>query len=305
MELFDLSLLHSTMRMFTPILLAALGGLLCARVGVFNVGLEGLVLIGAFSAIVGNYFTDNLIVAVTVAMLSGMIFSFLLAFMTIQLKANEIVVGIAINFLALGLTTFLLRTIFDVKGAFYDSSMRGLPRVDVPLLSDIPAVGVLFQSQTPLVYVALALPFVLYFFLYKTVAGFRLLSVGYNQAAANSLGIRTNAIKYGALGLSGLLCGLAGAQLSLGQVTMFSEGMTAGRGFVALVATMLGQSHPFGVLGASFLFGLADAISTRLQSISIPTQLTSMLPYILTLLVMFFVRGRGVETNYSNEQSSR
>ncbi|GAE32259.1 ABC transporter permease [Halalkalibacter hemicellulosilyticus] len=305
MELFDLSLLNSTLRMVTPILLAALGGMLCARVGIFNVGLEGLILVGAFSAIVANYFTGNLWFSIFFAALMSMLFSLILAVMTIQFKANMIVVGIAINFLALGLTTFLLRTIFEVKGAFYDNTMSGLSNIHIPFVQDIPVLGTIFSGHTVLVYVALIVPFILFIFMYRTVTGFRMISVGYNQVAAHSLGIRVKGLQYLAVAMSGVLCGLAGAQLSLGLVTMFSEGMTAGRGFIALVATMLGQSHPFGVLGASLLFGLTDALSTRMQSFSIPTQFTSMIPYILTLVAMFLLKGRGVEMNHSNQQSSR
>ncbi|WP_062046614.1 ABC transporter permease [Bacillus sp. JCM 19034] len=305
MELFDLSLLNSTLRMVTPILLAALGGMLCSRVGIFNVGLEGLILVGAFSAIVANYFTGNLIVSVIFAAFISLLFSLILAVMAIQFKANMIVVGIAINFLALGLTTFLLRAIFDVKGAFYDNTMTGLPNINIPILENIPVLGAIFSGHTILVYVALVVPFILFVFMYRTVTGFRMLSVGYNQVAARSLGIHVEGLQYLAIALSGILCGLAGAQLSLGLVTMFSEGMTAGRGFIALVATMLGQSHPFGVLGASLLFGLTDALSTRMQSFSIPTQFTSMIPYVLTLVAMFLLKGRGVETDETNQQSSR
>lgn len=305
MELFDPSLFNSTMRMVAPILLAALGGMLCTRVGIFNVGLEGMVLIGAFSAIVGNYMTGSLVFSVIFAALMSMLFGLLMALMTIQFKANEIVVGLAINFLALGLTTFLLRAIFNVKGAYYDKEMVGLPQWKIPFLENIPVVGPIFSGHTPLVYAALIAPILLYIFFYRSVTGFRLLAVGYNQVAAHSLGIRVKSLQFLALGVSGILCGLAGAQLSLGQVTMFSEGMTSGRGFIALVAMMLGQSHPIGVLGSSFLFGLMDAISTRLQGFSIPTQFTSMIPYVLTLLAMFFLRGKGTEINHANQQSSR
>jgi len=305
MELFDPSLFNSTLRMVAPILLAALGGMLCTRVGIFNVGLEGMVLIGAFSAIVGNALTGNILFAVTFAALMSMLFGLLMALMTIQLKANEIIVGIAINFLALGLTTFLLRAIFDVKGAYYDKEMVGLPKWNIPFVENIPVIGPIFSGHSPLVYLALIAPFLLYIFLYRSVTGFRLLAVGYNQVATHSLGIRVKGLQYLALGFCGALCGLAGAQLSLGQVTMFTEGMTSGRGFISLVAMMLGQSHPIWILGSSFLFGLTDAISTRLQGFSVPTQFTSMIPYALTLLAMFFLKDKNSEMDLANQRSSR
>ncbi|UFJ39494.1 ABC transporter permease [Brevibacillus humidisoli] len=291
-QLLDLSLLNSTIRMVTPILLAALGGALCARVGLFNVGLEGLILIGAFSAIVGNHFTGSLLLAILFAVLCVVLFSLLFAYITIDLKANEIVVGIALNFLATGLTTFALRTIFDVKGAFYDKNMEGLPSIDLPIMGDVPVVGTILSGHSPLVYLAFGLVFVLHIYLFKTVSGFRLLAAGENLTAAKSLGMKVRRTQYGAILVCGLLCGLAGAQLSLGQVTMFSEGMTAGRGFIALVAMMLGQSNPFGVMGASLLFGFMDALSIRLQGFSIPTHFTLMLPYVMTIAAMFFFRDK-------------
>lgn len=304
MELFDWSLLSSTIRMVTPILLAALGGALCARVGIFNVGLEGLVLVGAFSAIVGNHFTGNLFLAVLIAALVSIVFSLLFAYMTIKLKANEIVVGVAINFLALGLTTFALRAIFGVKGAFYDKDMAGLPTVEIPIIHDIPVIGGIVSGHSPLVYVAFLAAILLYVFFYRTVTGFRVLAVGLNPVAARTLGLRVTGLQVLAIAMSGALCGIAGAQLSLGQVTMFTEGMTAGRGFIALVAMMMGQSHPLGILASSFLFGLMDALSIRLQGFSLPTQFTAMLPYVLTIAAMFFLKNKS-QIGSNNQQSTR
>lgn len=303
--LLDASLFASTLRMVTPILLAALGGAICARVGLFNVGLEGLVLIGAFSAIVGNHFTGNVFAAVLFAVLCSLLFSVLFGYMSIQLKANVIVVGIALNFLALGLTTFSLRAIFDVKGAYYNKDMVGLPKWDIPVLKDIPWLGDVLSGHSPLVYLSVLLVIVLQLFLFKTVTGFRLLAAGENPTAAKSLGIKVTRIQYGAVLMCGVLCGLAGAQLSLGNVTMFTEGMTSGRGFIALVATMLGQSNPLGVAASSLLFGFMDALSIRLQGFAMPTHFTMMLPYIVTIVAMLFFKDKGYmqEARKSNESS--
>lgn len=291
-KIFDITLLGSTFRMVAPILLAALGGALCARVGLFNVGLEGFILMGAFSAIVGNYYTENIILAVIIAMMATMVFSLIFAYLSIHLQANVIVVGIAINFLALGLTTFGLRTIFDVKGAFYDRNMTGLPRWDIPVIKDIPWLGDMLSGHTPLVYLAIVLVILLHIYLFKTVSGFRMNAIGENLSAAVSIGLRTRLYQYAAVVLCGALCGLAGAQLSLGQVTMFAEGMTAGRGFIALVAMMLGQSLPLGVLAASLFFGLMYAVSIRLQGEGLPTQFTDMIPYVVTIIALLFFANR-------------
>lgn len=292
-QLFDIALFNSTIRMVTPILLAALGGALCARAGVFNVALEGLVLVGAFSGILGNYLTGSVFLAVLFAVVCVMLFSLLFGYVSIHLQANPIVVGISLNFLALGLTTFCLRAIFNVKGTYYDKNMVGLPKWDIPLVQDIPWLGGVLSGHSPLVYLTFIIVLVLHLFLFKTIAGFRLLAVGENGIAAKSMGIGIRRYQYGAILACGALCGLAGAQLSLGQVTMFTEGMTSGRGFIALVAMMLGQSSPLGTMGASLLFGFMDAVSIRLQGLSIPTQFTMMIPYVVTLVSLFFFKDKG------------
>lgn len=305
MELFDVSLFSSMLRMVAPIMLAALGGAICTRVGIFNVGLEGFIIVGAFSAIAGTHFTGSTIFGVLLAALMSALLGLLYGFTTIRLKANQIVAGIAINFLGIGLTTFALRTVFNVKGAFYDKEMQGLPKWEIPFLKDIPFVGEVISRQSPLVYISFLVAIVLYIFLYHSVLGFRFLAVGMNAVASRSIALKTTAIQYSAVILCGILCGLAGAQLSLGQVTMFSEGMTAGRGFIALVAMMLGQSHPIGIVGSSLLFGFMDAVSIRMQGFSMPTQFTAMLPYVITIIAMFFLRDRGISSLHSGQQSAR
>ncbi|MGI2292688.1 ABC transporter permease [Paenibacillus sp. GXUN7292] len=304
-QLFNISLFASILRVVAPILLAALGGAICARVGLFNVGLEGMMLTGAFTAIVGNYYTGNIIVAVLCAIVSTMIVSLLFGYMSIHLKANVIIVGISINFLALGLTTFGLRAIFHTKGAYFDKNMVGLPKWNIPLIDQIPWVGKVLSGHSPLVYLSIVLVFTLHWFLFKTVTGFRLIAAGENATASRSLGLRVAKLQYLAVLMCGVLCGLAGAQLSLGNVTMFSEGMTEGRGFIALVATMLGQSSPFGVAGASLLFGFMESLNFRLQGFSVPTQISAMLPYVMTLIAMLVFKDKSYlqEARKSNDSS--
>lgn len=304
-QLFNISLFASILRVVAPILLAALGGAICARVGLFNVGLEGMMLTGAFTAIVGNYYTGNIIVAVLCAIVSTMIVSMLFGYMSIHLKANVIIVGISINFLALGLTTFGLRAIFHTKGAYFDKNMVGLPKWNIPLIDQIPWVGKVLSGHSPLVYLSIVLVFALHWFLFKTVTGFRLIAAGENATASRSLGLRVAKLQYLAVLMCGVLCGLAGAQLSLGNVTMFSEGMTEGRGFIALVATMLGQSSPFGVAGASLLFGFMESLNFRLQGFSVPTQISAMLPYVMTLIAMLVFKDKSYlqEARKSNDSS--
>lgn len=304
-QIFDVTLFEATLRMVAPILLAALGGAICSKVGLFNVGLEGLMLIGAFSAIVGNYLTGNVYIGIAFAIVFTLIFALLFAYLSINLQANVIVVGIALNFLAAGITTFALRAIFGVKGAYYDPKMKGLPKLDIPIIDQIPWVKDVISGQSILVYLSIIIVIVLQFYLYKTVSGFRLLSAGMNPTAARSIGLPVRRIQYTAILLSGVLCALAGAQLSLGNVTMFTEGMTNGRGFIALVATMLGQSNPLGVAGSSLLFGFMEAMSFRLQNFNIPSNITAMLPFVVTIIAMIFFKDKSYmeEARRSNESS--
>lgn len=287
--LFDANLISSILRFVTPILLAALGGLICERAGVFNIALEGMMVTGAFAAVVGSFFTGSPLLGVLLAMLSGMLISLIFAVLAINLKGDMIVLGIATNLMTSGLTVFLLRTIFGVKGAFQDPNLTGLTNINIPILEDVPVLGPLLSGHNLVVYSALALVVAMQLFLFRHKLGLRLRGVGEEPEAAKSLGVSVNNMRYLAILASGVLCGLAGAQLSLGNVTLFVENMSAGRGWIAVAAVMLGQAHPIGVFGASMLFGLSDTISFRLQGMGLASQFTDMVPYVVTLLSLFAI----------------
>jgi simple sugar transport system permease protein len=278
-ELIDASLIPSVLRALTPVLLAALGGALCAKAGVFNVGLEGFMLVGAFAAVAGSWFTGSAWIGVLAAVLAGAAMAALLAIASVRFGGDEIIVGIALNLLAVGLTAFLLRTMFGRQGTFTDPALQGLSTI---------------AGQTPLTYVAWLLVPVLAVFLRRHVWGFRLQGVGEAPEAARSLGVDVSRYRYGAVLASGVLCGLGGAQLSLGNVVLFTQNMTAGRGWVAVVAVLLAQAAPFGVLLAGLLFATAEALGFRLQGVGLPSQLAQATPYVLTLvaLVVASVRAR-------------
>ncbi len=288
-QIFDATLLNSTFRYITPILLAALGGLICERVGVFNIALEGLMLWGAYFAIVGSYYAENSFVGVLTAMGLGIALAAVFGMIVIPLKGNMIVSGIALNLLIGGATIFLLRAMFGVKGAFQDPKIEGLGKINLPVIENIPILGPILSGHSWLVYLSWVLVIVVYLLLFKTPLGLRMRGVGEQPDAASTLGVNVNWIRFGAILASGALCGLAGAQLSLGQVTLFVENMSAGRGWIAVVAVMLGQAHPFGVFLASVLFGFADSIGFRLQAYGLPTQFTGMVPYLVTLAALFII----------------
>lgn len=287
LELFDATLLNSTFRMVAPILLAALGGLICQRVGVFNIALEGLMLTGAFTAVVGSYFLGSSLLGVLAGALGGMLMAAVFGLFAVYLRGNMIALGIALNLLASGLTTFAMRGLFDVRGTFRDPNIVGLNKITLPLIDSIPVLGPILSGHTWVVYLSWALVLLAQLILFHHPLGLRARGVGEKPKAATTLGINVVSTKFGAVLLSGLLCGLAGAQLSLGQVTLFVEDMAAGRGWIALVAVMFGQAHPLGVFGASILFSLFDAMSFRLQGSNLPFQFAAMIPYLATLIGLF------------------
>ena len=295
-ELLDLTLLNSTFRMIAPILLAALGGLLCERVLIFNIALEGTMLLGAFTAVAVSYFAGSSVAGVAAAALAGMLFSLLLGVFIVTLRGDAIVVGIAMNMLASGLSTYLLRQIFGVKGQFGSPLIVGLENISLPVINDVPVLGAVISGHSWIVYLSWLLVLVVYYLLFRHVFGLRMRGVGQNDEAAETLGVNVKRVRYAALAICGLLVGIAGAQLSLGQVTLYVENMSAGRGWIAVVAVMLGNAHPVGVFLASLLFGFSDALGYRLQGSQLPYQFASIIPYAVTLLAVFVNQSRKKKT---------
>lgn len=287
----DQDLFASVLRALVPILLAALGGMICERVGIFNIGLEGIILVGAFAGVTASFFTSNWVAGVIVAMLAGMLFSLILGYGTVYRSGDPIVLAVAMNILAIGVTSFLLVAIFGVQGVFKDPGIVGIPTWRIPLLADIPWLGALF-NLTPLGYLALLLVPISWVLLFRMPLGLRLRGVGERPLAAATMGVNPQRYQLWAVLASGALAGLGGAQLALGNVVQFNEGMSAGRGWIAVVAVMLARAHPVGVLLAALLFGFADAIGFRLQAFALPQQLTDALPYVVTLLVLIFLSPR-------------
>ena len=296
-QMFDAALVSSIIRASIPILLAALGGLMCERAGVFQISLEGMMLLGAFTGVAVSYASGNAYLGVLAAVVGGMATSMFLAFGNVTRGGDPIVIGVAVNLFALGLTGFLLPQLFDVRGVFRDPAIVGLGRFEIPLLHDIPVIGpALFELTLPGYLAFIAVP-VLWVVLFRTPLGLRLRGVGERHVAAQTLGVPVTAYQYGAVAFSGGMAGLAGAQLSLGNVVQFAENMTAGRGWIAVVAVLLGRAHPFGVLGACLLFGGAEALGFRLQGNGMAVQVTDALPWVVTLAALVAARRRFVRLN--------
>ncbi|MBB4071982.1 ABC transporter permease [Leucobacter sp. OH2974_COT-288] len=291
LSVIDADLLASVLRSLIPILLAALGGMICERAGVFNIGLEGMILIGCFGAVAGSFFSGSWLVGALVGALAGAVFSLILGYGAIYRGGDPIVLAIAMNLLAIGITAFLIMSVFGVTGVFKDPGIAPIPVWEIPVLSGIPYLGELFKL-TPVGYFALLLAPALWFMLFRTPLGLRLRGVGERPLAAATLGVNPRSYQLWTVVFSGALAGLGGAQLAIGNVQEFTEGMSAGRGWIAVVAVMLARAHPLGVLGAALLFGFTDAYGFRMQGLGWPQQLTDALPYVVTLVALLLMSHR-------------
>ena len=271
----------------TPILLAALGGTLTYYAGIFNIAMEGMMLSGAFFAVLGAYYFNSWGIGILLAVLGSTFLALIFILFSIVLKTDEFITGIGLNLFALGTTTYLLRQIFNVKGAFSNPGIRSIPNLAIPLIEDIPIVGRILSGHNLIVYLGLLLTFLTAYLVFKTQFGLRLRAAGHNADCLDSSGVSTARIRIWSLIICGIFCGLAGAYLSLGFVTLFSENMSAGRGWISLAAIILVNGHPWGIAAISLLFGFTDGFGLLLQRV-MPPQFTSMVPYIATLIALFF-----------------
>ncbi len=278
------SLLAATLRISPPIVLASIGGAYSERTGIINIGLEGMILMGAFAGVVGSHFLGNPWLGVLCAILAGGALGLLHAVLCIKFKANQVVSGVGVNILSLGLTTLLLQVIWGNRGA--SDPVPGIEPLQIPVIKDIPVVGEIIGKQNPLVYIMLIIVFFAWLIMFRTPLGLRIRAVGEHPEAADTVGIHVHRIQYMCVTVSGMLSGLGGAYLSLGWLNLFSQNMSAGRGFIALAANIFGKWNPAGTFGASLLFSFTDALQIKLQGVGIPIQFIQMLPYILTILVL-------------------
>jgi simple sugar transport system permease protein len=297
-DIITLDLLRSGIRLATPILLAALAATLSNRAGVFNLALEGKMLLGAFLGILSAYWLGNTYLGVIVGALSGALLGALFTFLYLRYKVDLIILAIALNLFISEMTIFFLRTFFGNVASWADPSIQQLPDIRLPLIDTIPVLGRLLSGHNAIVYFSWIATAALYVILFHTPFGRHVRAVGENQAAAESLGINVARVKLFALMLGGGLAALGGAFLSVGHLTLFSRDMSNGRGFIGLTASLFGFSHPLGALITSLFFGFADALGVRLQTTTdIPPSLIQFMPHVLTILALVLValRSRGQE----------
>jgi len=289
-DVLNLAFVAAVLTSAAPVLYAALGGALCGQAGVFNIALEGQLLVGAFTAVAVSWWTGSAWLGVLAAVAAATVLSLVLALGAVAWGADPIIVAIGMNLLALGLTGFVLREALGATGTFAPSGLPGLPDLDA--LDGVPVLGAVLGRASVLVPLAVVLAVALSLWLSRTSVGLRLRGVGEHPEAATSLGVPVTRYRMTAVLVAGALCGLGGAQLSLGTVTAFTENMTAGRGWVAVAAVMLAVNRPLWVLGACLLFGAAEAWGFRLQGLGLPQQLTDAAPYLVTLVVLVVSRVR-------------
>ena len=291
------ALFAATLRYATPLVFASIGGLFSERSGVVNIGLEGMMLMGAFFAVWGADVTGQWTLGLAIGMVAGGLTGLLHAFFAVSLRADQIVGGTAINFLALGLTTYLFFKIYGSEGT--PTNLSTIPDVRLGFLDDIPVIGDflhdIFGQLDLMIWIAIVLVVATWVVVFKTPIGLRIRSVGEHPRAADTVGINVYAVRYGAVTVSGMLAALGGAYLSLGFVNSFDDNMTAGRGFIALAALIFGNWRPFGAAIACLLFGFSSALSDFLQeySTSVST-LFEALPYVLTLVAVAGVIGKSI-----------
>ncbi|GHV95088.1 ABC transporter permease [Spirochaetia bacterium] len=282
------NILIATLRMLPPILLAGMGGMISSRVGLLNMGLEGMMLIGSFVAVITSYFTGQPYLALLITGISGGIFGLLFALFIIKFKANNIVVSVAVNMLALGFTTYMLKIFFGVRGAFSDPKIIGLSIIHFPIPDKIPLFSA-FNNHSILVYISLILVIFMQYFMYHTPAGLRMRATGQHDMAVTTAGGNVKAIRYTAIMVSGILCGLGGAHLSIGHLSMYTDNMTNGRGFIAMAAAVFGKNTPIGTFLGALLFSFTDAVTMKIQTGGFPPLLVQMIPYVLTLITLLVV----------------
>ncbi len=278
-QIFTLSILFATIRLATPLILAALGGIFSERAGVINIALEGIMLSGAFAAIYGMKLTGNPWIGVLFAILVGILIATIHGFVSVYLKANQVVSGTAINIFASGVTVFLLTVLFGVQGTS-------------PRIGRLPNWVIGPFNFGALVYIALIMVPVVWVILYRTPWGLRIRSLGEHPQAADTMGINVNRIRFICVMISGAFAGLAGAHLSIGELGIFQREMSAGRGFIALAAMIFGKWNPIGAFFACLLFAFTNAVSMNVRIPGVPTDLLNAFPYVVTIIVLATFVGR-------------
>jgi ABC-type uncharacterized transport system permease subunit len=295
------NLIHAALLMTTPVLLAAIGGLINRTGGIVNIGLDSSMLVGALVGIILAANNGSWAVALVGAGLAGAVMGLMMSLVITRLDANEIIVGLGFNIVAAGLVRFFLKSNYEVAGTLRLPDVTRLPRWDIPVIQDIPIVGAILSGHDILTWAAWIMVPVTVWFLKSTRGGLRLRAAGAGPKAARALGLDPLFTRDASTVFAGLMSGLAGAYLSIGVVGVFNEGITAGRGFIALAAFYFGRNRPVLTAVGALLFGFFDAFQIRLQGRGVPAELVQMLPYAMVIVILTFIaisarRARGARS---------
>jgi ABC-type uncharacterized transport system permease subunit len=280
-----IGILTSGIRLATPYLFAAIGETFGQLSGVLNLGVEGIMLVGAYAGFYTTFHTQNPWLGLLTAILVGGLMGLAMAFISVTLKAEQGISGIGLYLFGLGMSDLLFQTTLGTV-----ETVNGFQAIHIPLLSDIPVIGGIFFRQNLLVYVAFALVPIAWFVLNKTTWGLMIKAVGQNPAAADALGVNVSRVRYITVTVGGILSGVAGASLSIALLNVFQQNLTSGMGFIAVALVYFGGWSPSGVLLGSLLFSSVSALQLWVQTlgIKVPAEVATMMPYVLTILVLIF-----------------
>jgi simple sugar transport system permease protein len=288
----------SAIRISTPLILAAMGGLFTYQAGILNIALDGFMIIAAFAAIATAYASGSLTIGLLAGVVASMVLAAFLALFNLRFRAHIFIAGIAVTFLAYGLTALLLKSLLGQDGVFASDRIPTFPALQLPVIKDVPVLGALVSGHTLLVYVAYLLVPLVAWLLYNTRWGLRVRMVGEAEDAALAAGVNVDWIKFQTMILSGFFCGLAGAYLSLGYVSLFAKQMTDERGLIALAAIFFAKGRPVATAAVAMLFGLATALAVRLPQVTgAAPQLLQLVPYVVTILALVLVGVRNTRNN--------
>jgi simple sugar transport system permease protein len=292
----------AALRLATPYLFASIGEMFAQRSGVLNLGVDGIMLVGAFAAFYGTLTTGSVWVGVVVAMISGLGMGLLMSVISVTLKAEQGISGIGLSLFGLGLSSLLFKVLVGTV-----KTVEGFRPVRIPVLADIPYLGDIFFSQSLPVYLAFLLVPISWYVLERTPWGLSVRAVGQNPAAADTLGVNVTLVRYACVCLGAVLAGLAGAALSIASVNLFQENLTAGAGYIAVALVYFGGWRPVGILMGALLFSTVTAIQLRMQvlGVEIPSDFAVMLPYVLTILALTFSANRARQPAALNQPFER
>lgn len=283
------SLLFSTVRLSTPLIFSSMGGLITRKSGSNNIALEGTMLISAMSGAVCSAYSQSLLVGLLGAVLSGLMISVFMGFMSLKMQADMTLTGISVNRLSDGLTIFIIFLLVGDKGTTIKLPSLTFPTVSIPIIREIPFVGDVLSGHNLLTYFAFVVVVAVWFLIYKTPLGLKIRAVGESEKAAESVGINVIGIKILAFALTGAICSLGGAYMSMGYLSWFSASMIAGRGFIGMSAMNLSNARPFRTMFVAIMFAGVDALSMTLQTLNLPPEPLQMLPYLVTIIALVVV----------------